>query len=51
MFQTALHWVENVPCLSVGTILLSPFLVVETRAMIGFPRPSMDSAAPRMKST
>jgi len=34
-----------------GEILLSPLLVTDGRAMMGFPCPSKASAAPRIKST
>lgn len=41
----------TLPCLMNGEILLSPRTVTDGRAMIGLPRPSRPSAAPRMKST
>lgn len=40
-----------IPDLSNGTILDSPFLVADGKAIIGFPLPSKPSAAPLMKST
>ena len=41
----------SLPGLRKGTILDSPFLVVEGMARIGFPSPSLPTAAPLMKST
>jgi len=45
------HCGGNLPCLIRGDILLSPLLVTDGRAIIGFPSPSRASAAPRIKST